>query len=119
MAVRRKQHWSAKLTELGACYDAVAWCRRQPSLLQAWRLCKHTGWMMWLLTYTDSWKGKEMIFKDRQYDIWGGDIEELRVLGYSCDLQDRRKYRKIVQKRSTCELDMMHKMFPRPPKLSK
>lgn len=36
-----------KLVELGACEDAVEWCRTQPSLRQAWRVCRRGDWMLW------------------------------------------------------------------------
>jgi hypothetical protein len=42
------KHWSNKLEAIGACGDAVAWCRTQPSLAVAWRVCDRGDWMLWL-----------------------------------------------------------------------
>ena len=42
------KHWSTQLDAMGACSDAVAWARTQPSLAAAWRTCKRGDWMLWL-----------------------------------------------------------------------
>lgn len=45
-------HWSTALEALGACADAVAWARTQPSLAAAWEACARPDWMLWLLGRT-------------------------------------------------------------------
>ena len=42
------RHWSARLVALGACADAVAWARSQPSYAEAWARCERAEWMLWL-----------------------------------------------------------------------
>ena len=41
-------HWSDALAPLGACPDAVAWARTQPSYAVAWRRCTRPDWLLWL-----------------------------------------------------------------------
>ena len=49
----RAPHWSAALTQLGACSDAVSWARRQPTPEAAWAACTRFDWMLWLVERTD------------------------------------------------------------------
>ena len=42
-------HWSHKLQAIGACEDAVAWAKTQPSFAVAWKTCKRGDWMLWLI----------------------------------------------------------------------
>ena len=48
MERKQRKHWSAKLSPLGACNNAVAWAATQPSATVAWRECKRGDWMLWL-----------------------------------------------------------------------
>ena len=41
-------HWSAALTKLGACREAVEWAETQPTAKQAWRRCKRGDWLLWI-----------------------------------------------------------------------
>ena len=41
--------WYRKLQTLGACSEAVAWAKTQPSFAVAWKTCKRGDWMLWLL----------------------------------------------------------------------
>ena len=43
------EHWSAALERLGACGEAVEWCRTQPDAQTAWERCEREDWMLWLL----------------------------------------------------------------------
>lgn len=45
-------HWSEELSALGACGDAVRWCRTQKSLKAAWKNCTRGDWMLWLIGRT-------------------------------------------------------------------
>ena len=47
-------NWSNALTVLGACPDAVAWAKTQPSLAVAWQRCERGDWMIWLLGRLDT-----------------------------------------------------------------
>jgi hypothetical protein len=40
------------LSHLGACTDARVWAKTQPDLETAWRECKRSDWMLWLLAWT-------------------------------------------------------------------
>ena len=40
------------LSHLGACTDARVWAKTQPDLETAWRECKRSDWMLWLLART-------------------------------------------------------------------
>ena len=40
------------LSHLGACTDARIWAKTQPDLETAWRECKRSDWMLWLLAWT-------------------------------------------------------------------
>jgi hypothetical protein len=42
-------HWSDGLSALGACPEAVVWCRGKPSLDAAWRTWRRGDWMWWLV----------------------------------------------------------------------
>lgn len=44
-----KRHWSAALTDMGACDEAVHWARQQKSYREAWKKCKRGDWMSWFL----------------------------------------------------------------------
>ena len=39
---------AAKLTHMGACHEAVEWVGNR-TIQQAWRACKRSDWMLWLL----------------------------------------------------------------------
>lgn len=41
--------WWRSLEALGACEDAVTWCKTQPSLTAAWASCERSDWMIWLI----------------------------------------------------------------------
>jgi len=40
------------LSHLGACTDARIWAKTQPDLETAWRECKRSDWMLWLIART-------------------------------------------------------------------
>ena len=40
------------LIRTGACLDARIWAKTQPDLGAAWRECKRSDWMLWLLART-------------------------------------------------------------------
>ena len=42
-------HWTSALVRLGACPEAVAWCRTQPDQQTAWDACQRGNWMLWIL----------------------------------------------------------------------
>jgi hypothetical protein len=44
------RHWSDTLVAMGACAEAVAWCRKQPSAAVAWRKCQRADWMIWWIS---------------------------------------------------------------------
>jgi hypothetical protein len=41
------------LISIGACRDAVEWCRGHPTLEAAWAVCERGEWMLWLLGRLD------------------------------------------------------------------
>jgi hypothetical protein len=43
---------STILIRTGACLDARIWAKTQPDLETAWRECKRSDWMLWLLAWT-------------------------------------------------------------------
>ena len=43
---------STILIRTGACLDARIWAKTQPDLETAWRECKRSDWMIWLLART-------------------------------------------------------------------
>lgn len=43
-----RAHWSTALVTAGACKNAVAWARRQPTATAAWAACERADWMLWL-----------------------------------------------------------------------
>jgi hypothetical protein len=43
---------STILIRTGACLDARNWAKTQPDLETAWRECKRSDWMLWLLAWT-------------------------------------------------------------------
>jgi hypothetical protein len=43
---------STILIRTGACLDARNWAKTQPDLETAWRECKRSDWMLWLLART-------------------------------------------------------------------
>ena len=45
---KRKKHWSDVLVRMGACREAVRWCRKKRSLKSAWGMCAESRWMEWL-----------------------------------------------------------------------
>lgn len=57
------------LAPLGACEDAVTWCRTQPDLAAAWLSCERGEWMLWyamrlckgLAPETSAWHGRRVI----------------------------------------------------------
>ena len=44
--------WWRSLEAIGACDDAVAWCKTQPSLKAARAACERGDWMVWLIART-------------------------------------------------------------------
>lgn len=47
-----KAHWSAKLESLGACSEAVEWCKTQKNAASAWTHCKRGDWLLWIVAKT-------------------------------------------------------------------
>ena len=44
----KRAHWSEVLVRHGACADAVAWARKQPTAAKAWASCERADWMLWI-----------------------------------------------------------------------
>ena len=44
--------WIAWLRRVGACGEAIAWCKTQPSKAAAWRSCERGDWMLWVISKT-------------------------------------------------------------------
>ena len=42
------KHWTVELERLGACPEAVAWCRDYATPQAAWDACQRGDWMAWL-----------------------------------------------------------------------
>lgn len=43
-----KKHWTHQLVKLGACNEAVLWCRQFDTFEEAWLSCHEGRWMWWL-----------------------------------------------------------------------
>jgi len=43
------KNWIKTLKEMGACGNALAWCKGYESLAEAWADCQRGDWMLWLL----------------------------------------------------------------------
>ena len=41
-------HWSERLARLGACEEALDWCKSQPSPEAAWDACPRGDWLIWI-----------------------------------------------------------------------
>ena len=44
---------NALLTRLDACREAKKWAQAQPDLATAWKNCRRSDWMLWLLDAID------------------------------------------------------------------
>jgi hypothetical protein len=55
MHIETAEAYVNKLTELGACSDAIDWSRSKTPQ-EAWDTCERADWMLWLIgrTITDS-----------------------------------------------------------------
>jgi len=41
-------NWTRGLTLLGACEEAIEWCKKYESLEDVWQVCERGDWMLWL-----------------------------------------------------------------------
>lgn len=92
------KHWSDRLVSIGACSDAVAWAKTQPTFRRAWLACDRGDWMLWLLD-------KNGLPRERLVSI--ALIEEVRTAGNAANAAARTKVLKQCA-------DIVRKHVPKP-----
>ena len=44
----KKAHWTDQLVDVGACDDALEWCKTKRTAKSAWKTCKRGDWLLWI-----------------------------------------------------------------------
>jgi hypothetical protein len=89
------KHWCDRLEAVGACDEAVAWARTQPSPEAAWQNCDRGDWMLWIVGRV---AGGEIGSPERRRLVLAAcDCAELSLLAFESEYPNDGRPRNAIE----------------------